>query len=127
MLGTLVQGRVSLDGAAVAASKLAPDDRHHATATSAASSTPRPPPTRKCCWTTRHQRRLFTAARHTYAADFAHEQLLQKFDDVFSGADDTDEDRQDLETLAAALKPLSTWHALTRCRNAARPAAAPAS
>ena len=34
---------------------------------------------------------------------------------------DTDEDRQDLETLAAALKPLSTWHALDtlqECREA---------
>ena len=31
---------------------------------------------------------------------------------MFSGAHDTDADRQDLETLAAALKPLSTWAAL---------------
>ena len=47
--------------------------------------------------------------------------MLQKFDDVFSGAHDTDADRQDLETLAAALKPLSTWHALDtlqECREA---------
>ncbi len=45
----------------------------------------------------------------------------EKFDDVFSGRHDTDEDRQDLETLAAALKPLSTWHALDtlqECREA---------
>ena len=44
-----------------------------------------------------------------------------KFDDVFSGAHDTDEDRQDLETLAAALKSLTTWHALDtlqECREA---------
>ena len=69
----------------------------------------------------RHQRRLFTRLATTYAASFAHEQLLQKFDDVFSGAHDTDADRQDLETLAAALKPLSTWHALDtlqECREA---------
>jgi len=32
---------------------------------------------------------------------------------VFSGAAGTDEDRQDLETVAAALKASSTWHALT--------------
>ena len=73
----------------------------------------------------RHQRRLFTRLATTYAASFASEQLLQKFDDVFSGRHDTDQDRQDLETLAAALKPLSTWHAWIPCRNAARPAAAP--
>jgi len=43
---------------------------------------------------------------------FAHDVFLEKFDAVFSGREDTDEDRQDLETLAAALKPLSTWAAL---------------
>jgi acyl-CoA oxidase len=40
---------------------------------------------------------------------------------VFSGAQDTDDDRQDLETLAAALKPLSTWAGLDilqECREA---------
>ncbi|HEY8295011.1 MAG TPA: acyl-CoA dehydrogenase, partial [Micrococcaceae bacterium] len=69
----------------------------------------------------RHQRRLLPRLATTYAASFAHEQLLEKFDDVFSGAHDTDQDRQDLETLAAALKSLSTWHALDtlqECREA---------
>lgn len=60
----------------------------------------------------RHQRRLITRMARTYAASFAHDELLSKFDAVFSGREDTDEDRQDLETLAAALKPLSTWDAL---------------
>jgi acyl-CoA oxidase len=44
--------------------------------------------------------------------------LLEKFDQVFSGANDTDESRQDLETLAAALKPLSTWFALDTLQEA---------
>ncbi|MER2137285.1 MAG: acyl-CoA dehydrogenase, partial [Arthrobacter sp.] len=68
------------------------------------------------------QRRLLPLLATTYAASFAHDELLAKFDDVFSGADDTDENRQDLETLAAALKSLSTWHALDtlqECREAA--------
>ena len=56
----------------------------------------------------RHQRRLLPLLATTYAAAFAHEELLVKFDGVFSGEHDTDEDRQDLETLAAALK--STDH-----------------
>jgi len=43
---------------------------------------------------------------------------LEKFDQVFSGANDTDESRQDLETLAAALKPLSTWFALDTLQEA---------
>jgi acyl-CoA oxidase len=121
MLGTLVQGRVSLDGAAVAASKLAlktaiqyASERRQFNASSHTDE-------EVLLDYQRHQRRLFTRLATTYAAGFAHEQLLQKFDDVFSGAHSTDEDRQDLETLAAALKPLSTWHALDtlqECREA---------
>ncbi|KQQ98726.1 acyl-CoA dehydrogenase [Arthrobacter sp. Leaf141] len=121
MLGTLVQGRVSLDGAAVAASKVAltaairyATERRQFNASSHTDE-------EVLLDYQRHQKRLFTRLAGTYAASFAHEQLLQKFDDVFSGAHDTDEDRQDLETLAAALKPLSTWHALDtlqECREA---------
>ncbi|MDQ0801206.1 acyl-CoA dehydrogenase [Arthrobacter sp. SLBN-112] len=121
MLGTLVQGRVSLDGAAVAASKLAlkaaiqyATERRQFNASSHTDE-------EVLLDYQRHQRRLFTRLATTYAAGFAHEQLLRKFDDVFSGAHDTDADRQDLETLAAALKPLSTWHALDtlqECREA---------
>jgi acyl-CoA oxidase len=121
MLGTLVQGRVSLDGAAVAASKVAlkaaiqyATERRQFNASSHTDE-------EVLLDYQRHQRRLFTRLATTYAAGFAHEQLLRKFDDVFSGAADTDEDRQDLETLAAALKPLSTWHALDtlqECREA---------
>ncbi|MCU1573932.1 MAG: acyl-CoA dehydrogenase [Micrococcaceae bacterium] len=112
MLGTLVQGRVSLDGAAVAASKVAlkiaiqyASERRQF---NAASDTDE----EVLLDYQRHQRRLLPRLATTYAANFAHEQLLEKFDDVFSGAHDTDADRQDLETLAAALKSLSTWHAL---------------
>ncbi len=121
MLGTLVQGRVSLDGAAVAASKVAlkaaiqyATERRQFNASSHTEE-------EVLLDYQRHQKRLFTRLATTYAASFAHEQLLEKFDDVFSGTHDTDEDRQDLETLAAALKPLSTWHALDtlqECREA---------
>ncbi|MDO5753063.1 acyl-CoA dehydrogenase [Arthrobacter sp.] len=121
MLGTLVQGRVSLNGAAVAASKVglkiaiqyATERRQF----NAASDTEEV----VLLDYQRHQRRLLPLLATTYAAAFAHEELLVKFDDVFSGAHDTDEDRQDLETLAAALKSLTTWHALDtlqECREA---------
>ena len=74
MLGTLVQGRVSLDGAAVAASKLALKIAIHLRAPSAASSTPPRRPTRKCCWTTSGTSAgCFTRLATTYAASFAHE------------------------------------------------------
>ena len=66
----------------------------------------------------RHQRRLIPRLATTYAQTFAHDEFLVKFDSVFSGKADTDDDRQDLETLAAALKPLSTWHALDTLQEA---------
>ena len=112
MIGTLVQGRVSLDGAAVVASKLAltiaityGSQRRQFTGTSAVEE-------EVILDYQRHQRRLLPRLATTYAMSFAHEKLLAKFDGVFSGAHDSDADRQDLETLAAALKPLSTWNAL---------------
>ena len=121
MLGTLVQGRVSLNGAAVAASKVAlkiaiqyATERRQFNAASDTEEV-------VLLDYQRHQRRLLPLLATTYAAAFAHEELLGKFDDVFSGAHDTDEDRQDLETLAAALKSMTTWHALEtlqQCREA---------
>ncbi|WP_104091537.1 acyl-CoA dehydrogenase [Arthrobacter sp. GMC3] len=121
MLGTLVQGRVSLNGAAVAASKVAlkiaiqyATERRQFNAASDTEEV-------VLMDYQRHQRRLLPLLATTYAASFAHEQLLVKFDGVFSGAHDSDEDRQDLETLAAALKSMTTWHALDtlqECREA---------
>lgn len=116
MLGTLVQGRVSLDGAATNACKVALQiavtygnqrrqfgSGEHETVLLDYQ---------------RHQRRLIPRIATTYAMTFAQEVLLEKFDEVFSGANDTDESRQDLETLAAALKPLSTWAALDTLQEA---------
>lgn len=120
MLGTLVQGRVSLDGAAVTASRLGltiaitygNQRRQFAGAGNDEVV---------LLDYAEHQRRLLPLLAETYAAGFAHEDLLAAFDDVFSGRNDTPETREDLETLAAALKPTSTWLALKTlqtCREA---------
>ena len=66
----------------------------------------------------KHQRRLLPLLAQNYAQFFAHDELLRKFDGVFSGRTDTPEEREDLETLAAALKPLSTWNALDTIQEA---------
>jgi len=112
MIGTLVQGRVSLDGAAVVASKLAlkiaitygSERRQFADGPDGSEVV--------LLDYQRHQRRLLTRLSTTYAMSFAHERLLEKFHSVFSGEKATDDDRQELETLAAALKSFSTWSAL---------------
>ncbi len=117
MLGPLVQGRVSLDGAATSAAKIAlqiaityGNQRRQFVAGGTDEEV--------VLDYQRHQRRLIPRIATTYAASFAHEELLGQFDSVFSGKTDTDQDRQDLETLAAAFKPLSTWHALDTIQEA---------
>lgn len=121
MLGTLVQGRVSLDGAATAASKLALTTAIHYASERRQFNASSDTAEEVLLDYQRHQRRLLPRLASVYAMSFAHEQLLEKFDGVFSGRADTDQDRQELETLAAALKPLSTWSALDilqECREA---------
>ncbi|WP_110590534.1 acyl-CoA dehydrogenase [Microbacterium suaedae] len=117
MLGALVQGRVSLDGAATWASALAlkiavtyGNQRRQFDDGTGEESV--------ILDYGKHRRRLIPRIATAYAQTFAHEELLQKFDGVFSGETDTDENRQDLETLAAALKPLSTWNALDTIQEA---------
>jgi acyl-CoA oxidase len=118
MLGALVQGRVSLDGAATVGTALA----LHIAITYANQR-------RQFDSGTgtdevvlldygKHQRRLLPLLAQNYAQFFAHDELLKKFDGVFSGRTDTPDEREDLETLAAALKPLSTWNALATIQEA---------
>ncbi len=117
MLGTLVQGRVSLDGAASWASALGlyiavtyATQRRQFDGADGQEVV--------LLDYGKHQRRLLPRLATTYAQIFAHDEFLQKFDGVFSGRTDTPSDREDLETLAAALKPLSTWHALDTLQEA---------
>nr|WP_239078684.1 acyl-CoA dehydrogenase [Cellulomonas marina] len=120
MLGTLVQGRVSLDGAAVAAARAGlavavtyGNQRRQFAGPGGDEGV--------LLDYAEHQRRLLPLLAETYAAGFAHEDLLAAFDDVFSGRNDTTESREDLETMAAALKAASTWSALRTlqtCREA---------
>ena len=121
MLGALVQGRVSLDGAATTGTALAlyialtyANQRRQFDSGAGSEEV-------MLLDYGKHQRRLLPRLAQTYAQFFANDELLQKFDGVFGGTSDTPEEREDLETLAAALKPLSTWNALDtiqECREA---------
>ena len=121
MLGALVQGRISLDGSATTATALAlyiaityANQRRQFDSGAGTSEV-------TLLDYGKHQRRLLPLLAQNYAQFFAHDEFLRKFDGVFSGRTDTPEEREDLETLAAALKPLSTWNALAtiqECREA---------
>ena len=113
MLGALVQGRVSLDGAATTGTALA---LHIAlTYANQRRQFDSGAGTEEVVLLDygKHQRRLLPLLAQNYAQFFSHDELLKKFDGVFSGRADTPDERADLETLAAALKPLSTWNALS--------------
>ncbi|MGO1775057.1 acyl-CoA dehydrogenase family protein [Agrococcus casei] len=118
MLGTLVQGRVSLDGSAVVASKAALSIAIRYALQRRQFNQSSDEKEELLLDYRSHQRRLFTRLAKTYAMSYSHEVLLRKFDGVFSGAEDTPESREDLETLAAGLKSLSTWHGLDTLQEA---------
>ena len=116
-LGALVQGRVSLTGAVVNAQKLALDIAVNYGLER--KQFPGPDGEEKTLLDyQRHQRRLLPLIARTYAQAFTHQELLQQFHVVFTGENDTDESRQDLETVAAAAKALSTWYALDTIQEA---------
>lgn len=120
MLGTLVQGRVSLAGAANAGAKIAlqialtyAEERRQFAGANGQEEVLLDYP--------RHQRRLLTRLAGVYAATYTQDELLLDFHSVFTGAHDTDESRQELENFAAAAKAEATWHALDtiqECREA---------
>ncbi len=121
MIGTLVQGRVSLDGAAQRACQLG----LHIAITYASQRRQfhgaDPAQETVLLDYQSHLNRLLPRLAATYAGQFAHDELLIAFDDVFSGRGDTPQAREDLETMAAALKATSTWQALDtlqECREA---------
>ena len=69
----------------------------------------------------RHQRRLIPLIALTYAQIFTHQEMLNQYHAVFTGENDTDESRSDLETVSAAAKALSSWYSLNtvqECREA---------
>ena len=118
MLGALVQGRVSLDDASTWASALALTiavtyGNQRRQFDNGAGT-----PEVTLLDYGKHQRRLLPRLAQVYAQAFAHDELLQMFDGVFSGRTDTPDEREDLETLAAALKALSTWNALDTIQEA---------
>lgn len=120
MLGTLVQGRVSIGGAAIGASKVAltiavryADIRRQFGAPGAADEAL----LLDYCV---HQRRLLPLLARTYALHFAQAELVDEFARVFT-EEAGEHDRRALEARAAGNKAIATWHAtetIQTCREA---------
>src|SRR3954447_4704252 len=124
MLGTLIQGRVSVCGASIYATKVALDIAIRRGLTRRQFGPPGQPEAVLMDYRT-HQRRLLPALATTYALHFAQDRLRVHLHEVFSasahGRDADDRRRRELETLAAGLKAVATWHAtetIQTCREA---------
>ncbi|MER5884939.1 acyl-CoA dehydrogenase [Streptomyces sp. NPDC001941] len=121
MLGTLVQGRVSVGGAGVNAAKVAlavavkyAVRRRQFTATPDSGE-------QLLLDYGMHQRRLLPLLAHTYALHFAQDVVRTQLHEVFSGLRDDEQTRRELESRAAGTKALATWHAtrtIQECREA---------
>ncbi|QQC87463.1 acyl-CoA dehydrogenase [Streptomyces alfalfae] len=121
MLGTLVQGRVSVAGGAVNASKVAlavatkyAERRRQFRAASDADE-------QVLLDYGMHQRRLLPLIARTYALHFAQDVVRTQLHEVFSGTGDDEHARRELEARAAGTKALGTWHAtrtIQECREA---------
>src|SRR5699024_10600808 len=111
MLGTLIRGRVSVAGSAGSATKRAltiavryGDTRRQFYAPDKTAEVP-------ILDYRAHQRKLLPALATSYALHFAQEELVATLDQIQSSSE-TDEWRQrELETRAAGVKALATWHA----------------
>ncbi len=125
MLGTLVQGRVSVGSAAVSTAKVALtiavkyglQRRQFETGNAKDGEQAE----QLLLDYGLHQRRLFPRLARTYALHFAQEVLASRLHDVFSGITPDEESRRLLESRAAGTKALSTWLAtdvIQECREA---------
>jgi acyl-CoA oxidase len=128
MLGTLIQGRISVGGAAISATKSALTIAVRHGLERRQFGPPDSEVEMPLLDYRVHQRRLLPALARTYALHFTQEGVVAELDRIF-GADDgsperteaEDEARRELETRAAGLKAIATWHAtetIQACREA---------
>jgi acyl-CoA oxidase len=120
MLGTLIQGRVSVSGASISATKVALTIAIRRGLVRRQFGLPGEQEALLLDYRT-HQRRLLIPLATTYALSFAQERLIAELDAVFSDDEVSDRQRRELETLAAGVKAVATWHAtetIQACREA---------
>ena len=123
MLGTLVQGRVCVGGAAINAAKVALTIAVRYGLVRRQFGAPGSGREELLLDYGMHRRRLFPLLARTYAMHFAQERVAADLHEVFTAGSDrgSEHDRRALESRAAGTKALGTWHATTAiqtCREA---------
>jgi acyl-CoA oxidase len=120
MLGTLIQGRISVCGASISATKVGLTIAVRRALERRQFGPPGRPEALLLDYRT-HQRKLFPALATTYALSFAQQRLVKELHAVFTDDDPDDRRKRELETLAAGVKAVATWHAtdtIQTCREA---------
>jgi acyl-CoA oxidase len=123
MLGTLIQGRVCIAAGAASAAKnaLAIAVRYGEKRRQFGPPGGDGPETRLLDYLS-HQRRLLPLLARTYALHFTQQRLSSDLHRAFTTPEDLDDQmRRELETNAAGIKAISTWHAtetIQACREA---------
>jgi acyl-CoA oxidase len=121
MIGTLIQGRISVSGASISATKVALTIAIRRALERRQFGPPGGDEEALLMDYRTHQRRLLPALAKTYALSFAQLRLIDALHEVFTHEDTADQDRRELETLAAGVKSIATWHAtetIQSCREA---------
>lgn len=128
MLGTLVQGRISVAGGAGSATKLALTIAIRYGAQRRQFAGPGSDEEIPVLNYLAHQRKLFPALAKTYALHFAQAELVTGLDsttprlsDYVNGMPPENAERRELESRAAGIKAITTWHAtrtIQDCREA---------
>ena len=114
MLGTLVQGRVCVSAASVSSAKsaLTIAIRHSLRRRQFGPTDDEGSEVPLLSYRT-HQRRLLPLLARTYALHFAQQELTRRFELIARAGDSApDNERRQLETLAAGLKAATSWHAV---------------
>ncbi|MEV4421040.1 acyl-CoA dehydrogenase [Patulibacter sp. NPDC049589] len=122
MLGTLVQGRISVGGAAVSASKSALTIAIRHGLDRRQFEDPEGGEVALMDYLG-HQRRLLPLLATSYALSFAQQDTVAALDAIVRAGDDEDveQQRRELEPRAAGLKAIATWHGtqtIQECREA---------
>ncbi|MDN5750986.1 MAG: acyl-CoA dehydrogenase family protein, partial [Pseudonocardia sp.] len=122
MLGTLVRGRISVAGGAGSATQKALTLAIRYGATRRQFADPSTGEEVVVLDYLAHQRKLLPALATTYALHFAQEELVGRMHDLQRpGALPAEHDQRELETRAAGIKAVGTWHAthtIQTCREA---------
>ena len=118
MLGTLIQGRISVAGGAGSAAQAALaialryGERRRQFASPGSADEVVLLDYRS------HQRRLLPLLATSYALRFTQEELVTTLHEIFTGTGASDEARRELEARAAGVKAIATWHATTAIQTA---------